>query len=224
MKVVSGRIGKEKIHYIAPPADRIQTEMKTFISWWNKSRRSMEGIIRAAVAHFYFVSIHPFDDGNGRIARALTDMALAQDDRQPIRYYSLSRQIMDERAAYYSILEKCQQDSSDITDWLIWFLGCFTRSITRSEEILSNVFSRAEFSRRPEILSLPERQRKALLRTLESGFEGGLTTRKYMSIANVSRATAFRELDELFGKGILRRTGQGRSAGYEVVRDIHDAD
>lgn len=217
MKVVSGRIGKEKIHYIAPPADAIKAEMKNFLSWWNKSRGDLEGIIRAAVAHFYFVSIHPFDDGNGRIARALTDMALAQDDLQPIRYYSLSRQIMDERAAYYSVLEKCQRGSLDITDWIVWFLSCFTRSIIRSEEILSNVFTRAEFSRRPDILSLPERQRKALLRTLEPGFEGGLTTRKYMSITNVSRATAFRELDELFDKGILRRTGQGRSAGYEVI-------
>ena len=218
MKVVSGRIGNEIIHYEAPSASALKNEMSQFISWWNNSRENTEGIIRAAIAHFYFVTIHPFDDGNGRIARAITDMALAQDDGEPIRYYSLSRQIMDERKDYYTILEKCQKGSCDISDWIVWFLGCFTRSILKSEEILENVFSKAEFTRRPDIMSLPDRQKNALLRTLDSGFEGGLTTRKYMILAGVSRATAFRELDELFEKGILKRTGLGRSAGYEVVK------
>jgi Fic family protein len=217
MSVVSGKMGKEKIHFEAPPASSLASEMKAFLSWWKNGRDSHEGIISAAVAHLYFVTIHPFDDGNGRIARVLTDMALAQDDKQPIRYYSLSRQIMEKRKDYYNILERTQKGSCDITDWIIWFLGCFTRAIQSSEEILSNVFLRAEFSRRPDIMSLPERQRSILLRVLEPGFEGVLTTRKYMAFSGVSRATAFRELDELFSKGILTRRGQGRSAGYEVI-------
>lgn len=217
MKVVSGRIGQEKIHYEAPPSPALAREMSAFLKWWNESRGRIEGIIRAATAHFYFVSIHPFDDGNGRLARALTDMALAQDDGMNIRYYSLSRQIMQERKDYYAILERCQKGSCDITEWIIWFLGCFTRAIESSEEILSNVFLRAEFSKRPAIMSLPERQRQVLIRCLETGFEGVLTTRKYTAFTGVSRATAFRELDDLLSKGILRRSGQGRSAGYEVV-------
>lgn len=217
MKVVSGKMGHEKIHFEAPSPLSLKTEMNLFLSWWDKSNSSLEGIIRAAVAHLYFVTIHPFDDGNGRIARALTDMALAQDDKQPIRYYSLSRQIMEERKDYYNILERTQKGSCDITDWIIWFLGCFTRSIKSSEEILSNVFLRAEFSKRPEIISLSDRQRSALFRVIESGFEGILTTRKYMAFTKVSRATAFRELDELHELGIIRRSGKGRSSGYEVI-------
>jgi Fic family protein len=218
MKVISGRAGHEKIHFEAPPSESLKKEMPRFFLWWNNSYMKEEGIIRAALTHLYFVTLHPFDDGNGRIARALTDMALAQDDKQPVRYYSLSRQIMEERKDYYAILEKTQRGNLDITEWLVWFLGCFTRSIIRSEEILSNVFMRAEFSKRDDVLSLSERQRSVLLRVLESGFEGGLNTRKYMALAKVSRATAFRELDELYSLGFLRRTGKGRSAGYEIVK------
>ena len=219
MKVVSGPVGRQKIHYEAPPASSLKNEMAKFIAWWGESKGKTEGIIRAAIAHFYFVSIHPFDDGNGRIARALTDMALAQDDGLPIRYSSLSRQVMDERKEYYNTLERCQKGTCDITEWIDWFLGCFTRSISRSEEILSNVFTRAAFARRPDVISLSTRQRMILLRALESGFEGGLNTRKYMALTKVSRATATRELTDLFEKGILKRTGKGRSAGYEIVID-----
>jgi Fic family protein len=192
--------------------------MADFPSWWNKERCGMKVIIGAAIVHFYFVTIHPFDDGNGRIARALTDMALAQDDKMPVRYYSLSRPIMVERKEYYKILERCQKGTCDINEWIIWFLSCFARSIIASEEILSNVFLRADFARKPQVLSLSERQRSVLLRVIENGFEGRLNTRKYMKLAQVSRATAFRELDELYNLGLLRRTGKGRSSGYEIIK------
>ncbi|ABQ27240.1 Fic family protein [Geotalea uraniireducens] len=157
MRVVSGSIGREKIHYEAPPAKILKTEMERFFSWWKESTANVEGIIRAAIAHFWFVTIHPFDDGNGRIARVLTDMALAQDDKQHNRYYSLSTQIMAERETYYTILENTQKGNGDITDWLVWFLECFARAIERSETILAGVFMRAEFWRKHAEVTLSER-------------------------------------------------------------------
>lgn len=219
MRVVSGPIGREKIHYQAPPSEVLAAEMERFYFWWDQSNGYIEGIIRAAIAHFWFVSIHPFDDGNGRIARVLTDMALAQDDKQRNRYYSLSTQIMNDRESYYAILEETQKGTGDITAWLSWFLGCFARAIGRSETILAGVFMRAEFWRDHADISLSERQKKVINRVLEEGadgFEGGLTTRKYASIGKTSRATAFRELDHLVELGILSRTGKGRSVHYEL--------
>ncbi len=143
MRVLSGACGREKIHFEAPPADALEEEMKHFLSWWEESKGKVEGVIRAAVAHLWFVTVHPFEDGNGRIARAITDMALAQDDKQRVRYYALSAQIMSEREGYYHILEKTQRGTSDITAWLLWFLGCFTRSIQHSDDLLDGVFSKA---------------------------------------------------------------------------------
>lgn len=140
MRVVSRHRGRKKIHYEAPASDQVAREMELFLIWWRESRGNLDGIIRAAVAHFWFITIHPFGDGNGRLARALTDMALAQDDQQPVRAYSMSTQIMEDHEGYYKILEKCQKGSCDITKWLLWFLGCFTRGIQRSEEILAGVF------------------------------------------------------------------------------------
>jgi Fic family protein len=219
MRVVSGPIGREKVHFEAPPAERLDAEMKRFLAWWDESQTKVEGIIRAAVAHLWFVTIHPFDDGNGRLARALTDMALAQDDKQRVRYYSLSTQTMAERDEYYDILEKSQKGSCDITDWLVWFLGCFARAIEGSDDIMRGVFSKSEFWRIHSQTQLNERQKKVINRLLDEGpggFEGGLTTKKYASMTHSSRATAFRELDQLFGMGILKRVGQGRAVKYEL--------
>lgn len=219
MKVLSGPIGREKVHFEAPPADRLDAEVGAFLSWWNDSNGTIEGIIRAAVAHLWFVTIHPFEDGNGRIARALTDMALAQDDRQRVRYYALSAQIMSEREDYYNILEETQKGSCEITDWLVWFLGCFARAIQHADDILSGVFSKAEFWRMHSQEKLTERQRKVINRLLDSGpdgFEGGLTTQKFASMTHCSRVTAYRELDQLHAMGILERIGQGRSVRYQL--------
>lgn len=221
MRVVSGPVGKEKVHFIAPPAERIPEEMTRFLAWWNSSRGSMEGLIRAAIGHFWFVTIHPFEDGNGRIARALTDMALAQDDSQKHRYYSLSSQIMEERDSYYDVLEECQKGKSDITKWLVWFLECFSRAIDRSGTILSGAITKANFWRAHAQASLNERQRKVINKLLDAGpdgFEGGLTTRKYASMVKVSKMTAFREISKLLELGIIRQNpGKGRSVSYDLI-------
>jgi Fic family protein len=221
MRFVSGPVGKEKVHYEAPPAERIALEMSRFLSWWDSSRGNMEGLIRAGVGHFWFVTVHPFEDGNGRIARALTDMALAQDDRQKHRYYSLSSQIMEERESYYDILEACQKGGSSITPWLTWFLECFSRAIERSETILSGVTAKAGFWRTHAEAPLNERQRKVINKLLDAGpdgFEGGLTTRKYVSMTKVSKMTAFREINHLLEIGIIHKNpGKGRSVSYELI-------
>ena len=221
MRVVSGPVGRERVHFEAPPADRIADEMRGFLEWWKDSRGRVEGVLRAAIAHFRFVAIHPFEDGNGRIARALTDMALSQDDRQPMRYYSISSQINAERGAYYDVLERSQKGDGDITEWILWFLGCFSRSIKRSENLLAAVLDKAAFWKMHAQASLSDRQRKIINRMLDfgrGGFEGGMTTRKYVSLANVSRATAFRELNQLLELGIIKQNpGGGRSASYDLI-------
>lgn len=220
MRVLSGPIGREKVHFEAPPADCLDKEIERFLSWWDDSRGKIEGVIRAAVAHLWFVTIHPFEDGNGRIARALTDMALAQDDKQRVRYYALSAQIMSEREDYYNILERSQKGSCDVTEWLIWFLGCFARAIQHSNDMLNGVFSKAEFWRTHAQDKLTERQKKVINRLLDAGpdgFEGGLTTQKFASMTHCSRVTAYRELDQLHELGILRRSGQGRAVKYELT-------
>lgn len=225
MRVVSGPVGREKVHFEAPPSGQVDGEMSRFLSWWDESAGKVEGIIRAAVAHFWFVTVHPFEDGNGRIARALTDLALAQDDRQRVWYYSLSTQIMAEREGYYDILERSQKGSCDITEWLVWFLGSFARAIGRSGEILDSVFSKSEFWRRYAQERLTERQKKVINRLLDEGpegFVGGMTTQKYASMTHCSRATAFRELDQLTELGILRREGQGRGVRYLFGADEGD--
>jgi Fic family protein len=223
MQVVSGPIGREKVHYQAPPANRLKEEMKRFLRWWEKSREEVDGIIRAALAHLWFVAVHPFDDGNGRIARTITDMALAQDENLATRYYSLSSQIMVERDAYYEVLERTNKQDNDITQWLQWFLACMSRAILSSKRLLSNVMQKARFWQRHAQTDLNERQRKALNRLLDAGpggFEGGLTNRKYAGMTHVSRATAQRELADLVKKGLLRpNPGGGRSASYDLVWD-----
>ena len=221
MRVVSGPVGRERVHFEAPPANRIADEMRRFLEWWEESRGRVEGVLRAAIAHFRFVTIHPFEDGNGRIARALTDMALTEDDRRPMRYYSISSQVMAEREAYYDVLERSQKGDGEITEWFIWFLGCFSRAIRRSEGLLAGVLDKGAFWKMHGQGSLSERQRKIINRMLDfgrGGFEGGMTTRKYVSLANVSRATAFRELNQLLELGIIKQNpGGGRSVSYDLM-------
>lgn len=222
MRVVSGPIGKEKIHFEAPPGEAVEAEMRQFLRWWESSRKDTDGILRASLAHLYFVTIHPFDDGNGRIARALTDMALAQDEKLSVRYYSLSSQIMEERKGYYDVLENCtKSDSADVTKWLVWFLECFERAIQRSDKIIGNVLAKADFWQQHAQTELNSRQKKVLNRILDAGragFKGGLTTRKYVSLAKTSRATAFREISNMLENKILRQLpGKGRSVHYDLI-------
>lgn len=221
MQVVSGPFGKQKVHYEAPTPEKLDKEMTLFFGWWDDSFTHMDGIIRAALAHLYFVTIHPFDDGNGRIARCLADMALAQDEKTGMRFYSLSAQIMHEREEYYKILERTQKSCGDVTEWLIWLLGCFERAIVAAEDTLTNILLKEKFWKRHSETDLNERQRKVLNRLLDAGpggFEGDLTTRKYVGITKVSRTTAWREIDDMLQKGALRGlAGEGRSAAYEIA-------
>ncbi|MFC1890456.1 Fic family protein [Thermodesulfobacteriota bacterium] len=221
MRVLSGPTGRETIHFEAPPGDQVTDEMGRFIDWWAGEAGKIEGLIRAGIAHFRFVTIHPFEDGNGRIARALTDMALAQDEGVPVRFYSLSAQVMAEREEYYSVLERSQRGDCDITNWLAWFLGCFHRAVERSENLIDLVLMKARFWQKHVQTNLTDRQRKVTNRLLDAGpggFTGGLSTRKYVSMARTSRATAYREIIDLVQKGVLRRNpGGGRSASYDLA-------
>lgn len=221
MEVISGPFGKQKIHYEAPPPKALDTEMRSFFLWWAETLSRTDGLIRAALAHLYFVTIHPFDDGNGRLARSLTDMALAQDEKTGMRFYSLSAQIMHERDAYYEILERTQKESGDVTEWLLWFLGCFDRAVASAEKTLSKVLMKAKFWNLHSETELNERQRKVLNKLLDAGpggFEGNLTTRKYLGMTKTSRSTAWREIDDMLQKGVLRALpGDGRSSAYEVA-------
>lgn len=221
MRIVSGPIGREKVHFEALPKDRLEEEMKLFLKWWRSSLGRMDGILRAAAAHLRFVTIHPYEDGNGRLARALTDMALAQDEKLKVRFYSISSEIMRARDKYYKILEDVQRCRVDVTEWFLWFIKCVTASIEHSQDIIANVFMRVDFWNQHSQTQLNERQKKVLNRILEVGpgkFTGGLTTRKYVGIAGVSRATAFREIADMLEKKVLRQLpGKGRSVHYDLV-------
>jgi Fic family protein len=222
MQVVSGPIGQETIHFEAPPEKKLDKEMQTFISWIN-TEDQLDGIIRAGLAHIWFVTIHPFDDGNGRIARTLTDMLLARDENNSKRFYSLSSQIMAERSEYYEILKATQTGTGDITEWLKWFLECMNRAILNSNTLLKRVMTKASFWNEFAQTRVNERQTKVINRLLDKGvggFEGGLKNKKYMGIAHTSRATAQRELADLVNKGILiKMPGGGRSTGYDLDWD-----
>ena len=221
MQVVSGPLGKEKIHYEAPPANRVDLEMVGFLEWFSLSRGEWEGLVRAAVAHFRFVTIHPFQDGNGRVARAIADMALAQDEKSGCRLYSMSAQIKTERDDYYDILERTQRGNGDITGWIVWFLECLERAIRSSEIEMRKSMDRAVLWQQIVHLGLNERQRKVVNRLLEAGpggFQGGLTNRKYRGITKTTRETAKRDMADLVSKGILKKNpGGGRSTSYDLV-------
>ena len=223
MKVISGQMGKEVIHYEAPPSKSINKEISHFLKWWNHSN-SVDGIIRAAVAHFWLVSIHPFDDGNGRIARAITDMALAQDEQTSKRLYSLSSQIIKERKLYYNILEYNQKSSGDITSWIKWFLEMYARAIENSKELIHRSLFINKFYKHYSNIVLNKRQQKVIKKLIEllpNDFEGGLTNRKYVSITKVSPETAKRDLKFLVEAKILKKNrGKGRSVSYSLNRDL----
>ena len=220
MRVISGRANKEVIHFEAPPSEKVANEIKSFLSWWKNPPENLDGLIRAGVAHFWFVTIHPYDDGNGRISRAITDMAIAQDEKSGRRLYSLSAQISKERKEYYEILESTQKGSCDITPWLEWFLLLFRRSIETSTEIIEKTLTIANFWSEYRKDTFNQRQIKVLQKLLESrpnGFEGGLTNRKYVSITKTSRESAKRDLAELEKMGLIKRNpGQGRSISYSL--------
>ena len=220
MQVVSGPMGKEKVHFEAPPSNRIAEEMVAFLKWFNSSGEEMDGLLRAALAHFWFVTIHPFQDGNGRIARAIADMALAQDEKAECRLYSVSAQIRDERRRYYDILERTQRGSGDISEWIIWFLDCLNRAIKRSEAAVKNAMDKSRFWQSLARHTLNDRQRKVINRLFEAGpegFEGGLTNRKYRGITKTTRETAKRDMAALVEMGLLRKNpGKGRSSSYSL--------
>jgi Fic family protein len=220
MRVISGPISRVRIHFEAPPRETLDQEMRQFIDWWNASPGAADGILRAAAAHLRFVTIHPYEDGNGRIARALTDMALAQDEKSTVRFYSMSSRIMKDRNDYYRVLESVQNCRVDATQWFEWFLKTFVRSVEDSRGIIAHVFARASFWKEHTQTSINDRQRKVVQKLLEAGpdgFAGGLTTRKYAGMTGASRATAFREIDDLREKGMLRYSGgKGRSVHYEL--------
>lgn len=219
MRVVSGRGNRETVHFEAPPSDRVGPEMERFFDWWRDDAAGRDGLLRAGLAHLYFLTIHPFEDGNGRLARAVTDMALARDEGSALRLFSVSAQILDEREAYSAALERSQQGSLDVTAWLVWFLGLLDRAMERAESLVARVLDKAEFWRRFAGHPVNERQRKVLNRLLDAGetFEGGLTTRKYAAMTRASRATAYRDLAELAAWGmIVENPGKGRSVSYRV--------
>jgi Fic family protein len=220
MQVVSGRMGSEIVHFEAPPSMQVPAEMKLFLEWWKASENKIDGIIRAGIAHFWFVTIHPFEDGNGRIGRAITDMALAQDEQVGSRLYSLSTQIILNRDEYYNILEESQKNSCDLTRWLKWFLKIFCKATEQSQLIIDKALQISRFWKTYNQNELQARQIKIINKMLEAepnGFEGGMTNRKYVNITKVSRETAKRDLAELEQLGILiRNRGLGRSISYSI--------
>jgi Fic family protein len=216
MRVVSGNYGRERVHYEAPSADRLDNEMRDFLIWFN-SEEELDSVIKAALAHLWFITIHPFDDGNGRIARAIADMSLARSEASPQRFYSMSAQIQLERQDYYEMLEAAQKGDLDITQWLEWFLACLDRAFDGAEAILSSVFRKAEFWRANVATPLNDRQRDILNRLLD-GFDGKLTSSKWAKIEKCSADTALRDINELVAHGILvRDEAGGRSTSYSLA-------
>lgn len=216
MQVVSGAMGKEKVHFEAPEADRLNTEMNQFINWFNEDK-GMDAVLKAAIAHLWFVTLHPFDDGNGRIARAIADMQLARADGTPQRFYSMSDQIRKERKEYYDILEATQKGSLDITRWLSWFLECLDRAIAATDNTLNGVLTKAKFWERHPATVLNDRQR-IMINKLLDGFDGKLNTSKWGKITKTSQDTALRDIQDLVSKKILEKeTGGGRSTSYIII-------
>ena len=220
MQVVSGPIGKERVHFSAPPAVRLEGEMTAFLGWFNRVA-DIDEVLKAGLSHLWFVTIHPFDDGNGRIARAIADMVLARSEKSPQRFYSMSTQIRQERAAYYDILEQTQKGTMDITPWMDWFLGCLGRAIDGAQTILGAVLAKARFWESIRGVALNERQTLVLNRLLD-GFEGKLTTSKYAKLTKISQDTALRDILPLVERGILVRGPEGgRSTSYALANAFH---
>jgi len=216
MQVVSGAMGKEKVHYEAVKPELVKTEMDKFLDWFNNDNR-LDPVLKAAIAHFWFIIIHPFDDGNGRIVRAISDMLLARAEGCGERFYSMSGQILAERKRYYEVLQKVQHSSGDITEWLDWFLHCLKNAMLATENTTQNILRKAEFWKLHEHTPINERQR-LILNKLFDGFEGKLQTSKWAKIAKTSTDTALRDIKDLIEKGVLRQTDEGgRNANYELV-------
>jgi Fic family protein len=216
MQVVSGPLGRQKVHYEAPPADSLAVDMSHFLRWFN-SDQADDPVIKAGLAHLWLVTLHPFDDGNGRIARAVGDMALARAERSTQRFYSVSAQLQRERRDYYDRLERTQQGTLEVTDWLEWFIGCLRRAIDGAEETLAAVLTKASFWQRWAGTPMNERQIKLLNRLLD-GFEGKLTSSKWAAIAKCSSDTARRDIHELLKRGVLVKSeAGGRSTSYALT-------
>jgi Fic family protein len=216
MQVVSGSIGHERIHHAAPPAERLDAEMPAFLDWYNK-KQGMDPIMKASLAHLWFTTIHPFDDGNGRIARAIADMALARSEETAQRFYNMSAQIRVERNAYYDALEATQKKSMNVTDWHVWFLSCLVRAIGGAQDVLSSVLLKARFWERHGAAAMNERQIKAINRMLD-GFEGKLTSSKWAKRAKCSQDTAHQDILDLMKRGVLKKNpGGGRSTNYDLT-------
>jgi Fic family protein len=222
MQIVSGPVGKETVHYEAPPSSAVPREMERFLAWFNATREpgALDGIIRAGLSHVWFESIHPFEDGNGRVGRAIVDMALAQGVRLPHRLHGLSSALRSRQAEYYETLNQAQRGTGDVTAWLAWFVDAFATSCRDTGRLLDESIARARFWSEHRGTPLNGRQRKALDRMLEAGpgkFEGGMTVRKYCGLTGASTATASRDLAELAAAGLLVRAGAGRSTRYEIA-------
>lgn len=216
MHVLSGAMGKEKIHFIAPPPTQMKFEMDRFIKWFNQAG-NLDLVIKSAIAHFWLIIIHPFDDGNGRIARAISDSLLAQSDNSSQRFYSLSNQMLQERKQYYAILQKVQFNDGDITEWLIWFLNCLFRALEGTRETIGKILEKAEFWDKHKETELNSRQR-LILNKLFDGFEGKLKSSKWAKMTKCSSDTALRDIKDLIQKGILKQEESGgRSTNYELA-------
>ena len=216
MQVVSGPIGREQIHYEAPAAAKLAGEMKTFLGWFDQ-KDGIDPVIKAGMAHLWFVTLHPFEDGNGRMARAIADMQLARAENSPQRFYSMSAQIRAQRNAYYEILESTQKGDLDITAWLLWFLACLNEAFDHAETLLAGVLAKADFWERHRDKPLNDRQTDVLNRLID-GFEGKLTSSKWAKLTKVSQDTASRDIKDLIEKGMLQQDeGGGRSTSYSIV-------
>lgn len=219
MRVVSGPIGRERVHYEAPAAERLPRDMRDFLAWFEGETR-IDPVLKAGIAHLWFVTIHPFEDGNGRIARAIADLALARSENSAQRFYSMSSQIMAERSHYYEMLNRTQKGSFDITPWLNWFLDCLDRAFDRAEDMLGAVLAKARFWDGIKDRAINDRQRRVLNRLLD-GFEGKLTSSKWAKLTKSSQDTAARDIDDLIRKGILvKGEAGGRSTSYDLVTEV----
>lgn len=223
MQIVSGPMGKEKIHYVAPASKDVPREMRGFLAWWERTRpgkhEAIDGLLRAGIAHLWFETIHPFEDGNGRIGRAIIDMALAQDAKRSQRYCSLSTQLMADHDAYYDALNEAQRGSLDITRWLAFFLDQYCRTNSAAQQVVNVALQKLRFWAEHASRPLNQRQRKVLQRMLDAGpagFEGGMSTEKYSNLANTTKITASRDLAEMLKVGLVLSTGQGRGTRYWV--------
>lgn len=218
MQVVSGAMGREVVHFQAPDSDKLDVEMQKFLDWFNATDEMLDPVLKAAIAHLWFVIIHPFDDGNGRIGRAITDMQLARADGSPHRFYSMSAQIRIERNVYYDMLEKTQKENLDLTDWLAWFLQCLDKAMSATDGTLALVMKRKRFWDNNITQSLNDRQRYMLNKLLDN-FEGKLTSSKWAKMAKCSQDTAIRDIQDLISKNILEKEASGgRNTNY-LVKD-----